>query len=232
MTTKTLVDRALKDAQEEEVLAAKAIEVVKVVPLDYDLGHLMATDNNPIDTKLFKQDVNTFLHNLARDDAQLIINEVFNLPSEMENGFRIAKLPKPKTVLPRAQRVPLPRQPTKWQRFAAKKGIQSSRNTREKTVFDETAQEWKPRYGYKSKANQDSAAGDWMMELKDGQDANENVWKAKREAKKEKVAKNEVQRLKNIARAASVSTSGAGKVGVTTNSNKKKSSFKKGKGKK
>lgn len=205
------MDKALEDAQGKEALAAKAIEVVKVVPLDIDLGHLMATDNNPIDTKSYTKDVNSLLHNLAREDAQIMINELFKLPTRTENGFTIAELPKPKTILPRAQKIPQPRMPTKWQRFAAKKGIQSSRNIREKKVFDEAANEWRPRYGYKSKTNQDAAAGDWMVELNDGQDANENVWKAKREAKKEKVAKNEVQRLKNIARAASVSTSGAGK---------------------
>lgn len=211
MASKNIVNKALKDAQEKEALAAKAIEVVKVVPLDFDLGHLMATDNNPIENKLYNNDVNSFLLNLAREDTQLMINELFSLPTRMENDFTIAELPKPKTILPRAQKIPQPRMPTKWQRFAAKKGIQSSRNTREKKVFDEAANEWRPRYGYKSKDNQGAAAGDWMVELNDGQNADENVWKAKREAKKEKVAKNEVQRLKNIARAASVSTSGAGK---------------------
>ena len=205
------MDQTLKDVDQKASLGAKAIEVNKVVPLDYDLGHLMVTDNNPIDTKMYKKDVNLFLHNLARDDVQLMINQLWSLPSRLEDGYRICELPKPVTILPRAQKIPQPKLPTKWQRFAAKKGIESSRKSREKKVFDETAQEWRPRYGYKSKDNQDAAAGDWMVELKDGQDASENVWKARREAKKEKVAKNEVQRLKNIARAASIATSGAGK---------------------
>lgn len=157
MSSNTLVEQTLKEVQEKEALAVKAIQVIKNVPLDFDLGHLMATDNNPIETNLYKKDVNKYLASLARDDAQLMINEIFNLPNKMEGGFRIAELPKPKSILPRAQRIPQPRMPTKWQRFAAKKGIQSSRNTREKKVFDETANEWRPRYGYKSKSNQDAA---------------------------------------------------------------------------
>lgn len=208
------MDQTLKDVDEKASLGAKAIEVNKVVPLDYDLGHLMVTDKNPIDTKVYKKDVNSFLHNLARDDTQLMINQLWNLPSRMEEGFRISELPKPVMVLPRARKIPQPKEATKWQRFAARKGIESSRR-REKKVFDETSHEWRPRYGYKSKENQEAASGDWMVELKDGQDAGENVWKAKREAKKEKVAKNEIQRLKNIARAASAATSRAGNKAVT-----------------
>ena len=60
---------------------------------------------------------------------------------------RIAQLPKPTTPLPRAKPVPQPRQPTKWEAFAQRKGIVKRKRGRE--VFDEDAGEYRRRHGYK-----------------------------------------------------------------------------------
>lgn len=59
---------------------------------------------------------------------------------------RVAQLPAPSTPLPRAKPLPVPRPPTKWETFAAQKGIVKKK--RSKLTFDEGEQTWKRRYGY------------------------------------------------------------------------------------
>ncbi len=48
----------------------------------------------------------------------------------------------------------MPRPPTKWEKFAAQKGIVKKK--RSKLTFDEGEQAWKRRYGYQ-KANDQAA---------------------------------------------------------------------------
>lgn len=43
--------------------------------------------------------------------------------------------------------MPKPRPPTKWEQFAQMKGI--TKKKRSKLEFDETAGEWRRRFGYK-----------------------------------------------------------------------------------
>ena len=59
----------------------------------------------------------------------------------------MANLPKPTTVLPREKPIPKPKPLTKWQKFAQKKGIVKKK--RSKLVYDEDADEWRRRHGYK-----------------------------------------------------------------------------------
>jgi regulator of ribosome biosynthesis len=56
-------------------------------------------------------------------------------------------LPAPTTTLPREKPLPKPKEETRWEKFAKEKGI--VKRKRERMVFDETAQEWKPRFGFK-----------------------------------------------------------------------------------
>ncbi len=60
---------------------------------------------------------------------------------------RIAQLPEPTTQLPRAKPLPKPREPTKWEVFAQRKGI--TKRKRGKEVWDEEAGDYKRRFGYK-----------------------------------------------------------------------------------
>lgn len=103
------------------------------------------------------------------------------------------------TVLPRAKPLPKARPPTKWEVFAKEKGI--TKRKKEKLVYDDITDTWKPRYGYnRIGAEKD----DWLIEMKDNEDPNVDKFEQKKEEKKERVAKNELQRLKNIARATKV----------------------------
>ncbi|KHJ75285.1 ribosome biogenesis regulatory protein, partial [Oesophagostomum dentatum] len=64
-------------------------------------------------------------------------------------------------------------------------------------VFDEATKEWKPTYGYR-RGNDDTK--DWLIEIPDNADPNKDYFAERVEKKKERVAKNETQRLKNLAR--------------------------------
>lgn len=48
---------------------------------------------------------------------------------------RIAQLPPPSTPLPRAKPLPKPREPTKWEAFAQRKGIVKRKRGKEVTAF-------------------------------------------------------------------------------------------------
>jgi len=85
---------------------------------------------------------------------------------------------------------------TKWEEYAKGKGILNKKKSR--MVWDEASQEYKPRWGYK-RANDETKQ--WCIEVPDNADPMEDQFAKRKEAKKERVAKNELQRLRNIARA-------------------------------
>ena len=77
---------------------------------------------------------------------QVLLTALYALPSESTPLGRMAQLPAPTTVLPRAKPLPKPRAPTKWEVFAQRKGIQKRKRSKE--VWDEGAGELKRRHGY------------------------------------------------------------------------------------
>ncbi|KAI9431900.1 ribosome biogenesis regulatory protein-domain-containing protein [Lactarius indigo] len=87
--------------------------------------------------------------------------------------------------------------PTKWQRFARAKGISSQR--RDKKIWDDERQAWVSRWGWKGK-NRDGET-QWLHEVLANADADYDPPKEARVARKERMAKNERQRLQNVARA-------------------------------
>ncbi|XP_029385172.1 ribosome biogenesis regulatory protein homolog [Echeneis naucrates] len=200
------VEELLAKAEQEEAEKLRNITVHKDLDLDFDVGNLLASDKNRIDTRSFKeQNKEDFLRSLARDNTQLLINEIWKLPSERVEEAIVVKLPQPTTPLPREKPPPKPRPPTKWEQFAKLKGIQKKKKTN--LVWDETAKEWRRRWGYK-RANDDTK--DWLIEVPETADPNEDQFAKRLKAKKERVAKNEFNRLKNIARAQKVKVPGLG----------------------
>lgn len=191
----SIVEELLNQAQVKEEQGLKSIQVKKNVPLELDLGHLLASDPNSVDLKSFRSNPDTFIKDLTRDNVQLVIKEIWGLETQKVDKSIVAKLPAAKTMLPRCKRVPRAKSATKWEMFAKKKGIQKKK--REKNIWDEASQEWKPRYGFHSYDNQKN---DWMLEVKPGTDPNQDVFEKEKEEKKERIAKNEYQRLKNVAR--------------------------------
>jgi len=160
-----------------------------------DLGNLLLIDQDAVDFGS-NLDLEINLRNLTRDNTQLLINKIWELPISRVEDVIVAKLPKPTTVLPREKPLPKPKPATKWQKYAQMKGIHNKKRGRK--VWDEQSQSWKPRWGY------DRAKGstaDWLIEVPENTpDPNADFFEMRQQAKKERVAKNELQRLRNVAR--------------------------------
>ena len=71
---------------------------------------------------LFRDDREEFLHELARDNTQLLINSIWGLPTERVEEVVVAKFPPPTYILPREKPVPVPKPLTKWEKYAKDKG--------------------------------------------------------------------------------------------------------------
>lgn len=200
------VEELLAKAEQDEAEKLRSITVHKELELEFDVGNLLACDKNRIESRDFKeQKKEDFLRSLARDNTQLLINEIWKQPTERVEEAIVAKLPEPTTPLPREKPPPKPKPPTKWEQFAKLKGIQKKKKTN--LVWDETAKEWRRRWGYK-RANDDTK--DWLIEVPETADPNEDQFAKRVKAKKERVAKNELNRLRNIARAQKVKVPGVG----------------------
>lgn len=200
------VEELLAKAELDEAEKLKSITVHKELDLEFDVGNLLAYDKNRIEVRSFKtQKKDDFLRSLARDNTQLLVNEIWKLPTERVEEVIVAKLPVPATPLPREKPPPKPRPPTKWEQFAKLKGIQKKKKTN--LVWDENAKEWKRRWGYqRAKDN----TKEWLIEVPETADPNEDQFAKRVKAKKERVAKNEFNRLKNIARAQKIKVPGTG----------------------
>jgi len=193
--TKAIPASRIEDilAMDEKDSGHKTIEVFKEVDAVIDVGSLYVNDLQPVDVKKLRANTQTFLQSLARDNAQLLFNKVWQLPIEKVDNVIVCKLPPPTTVLPREKKIPKAKPPTKWEAFAASKGIGNKKRTR--MVYDEESESYKPRFGYK-RANDDTK--EWCLEVPDNADPYEDQFEKRVTAKKERVAKNELQRLHNI----------------------------------
>lgn len=133
------------------------INVQKNIPLDFDLGHLMATDiqqpfenETDIDIKNLLSSSSNTLVSYTRDNVQLFFNTLFSLPIQKthdEESMVFIQLSQSKLALPRMKPIPKAAPETPWQKFAKKKGITK---TKERMKFNEEFQEYMPKYGPKS----------------------------------------------------------------------------------
>lgn len=144
----------------------------------------------------FRSKPQKYLQNLTRDNTQILLNAIWELPTERVEETIVAKLPKPTTRLPRSKCIPKPRAPTKWEKFAKEKGIQKKKKAN--LSWDEQLQKWVPNYGYKRAAAEKEK--EWVIEVPQNVDPNTDMFSTKTTAKTERVAKNELQRLRNIAK--------------------------------
>ncbi|OAL53210.1 RRS1-domain-containing protein [Pyrenochaeta sp. DS3sAY3a] len=135
------------------------ITVDKPTPFTFDLGNLLANDSNPVPADANEE----VLTSTARDAAQALINQLLStceIKSTSEGVHLV--LPAPTTALPREKPIPAAKEPTKWERFAAKKGIKDKKRDG-KMVYDEATGDWVPKWGYKGK-NKDGE-NDWLVEV-------------------------------------------------------------------
>ena len=111
----------------------------------------------------YRADKEAHLAETAREGVQLFLGKLFSLPTQSSPDGPLALLPKPTTPLPRAKPLPKPKPPTKWEQFAAAKGI--SKTIKDRKVWDEERQEWVNRWGMHGK-NKDKEE-QWIHELPD-----------------------------------------------------------------
>ncbi|KAL4243876.1 Ribosome biogenesis regulatory protein [Abortiporus biennis] len=196
----------------------KAVTVEKEIPLDIDTGLLTVTDLNPIDEDSYKDNLEDYLISTARDGVQALIGSLFSLPTTASPDGPLAKLPPPVYQLPRAKPLPKPKPLTKWEKFAKAKGI--SKTKKDKKVWDEEKQDWVDRWGWKG-ANKDKET-QWLSEVPANADVDFDPRKAARDARKEKIAKNERQKLQNLAHAQKSSGSTPSNPGLQAQASRKR----------
>ncbi|KAF8313273.1 RRS1-domain-containing protein [Clavulina sp. PMI_390] len=172
-------------------------EVEREIPLEIDAGLLLVTDLNPIDPELYKVDTESYLHQNARDGVQSLLNTLFSLPVSSSEDGPLASLPKPTTLLPRAKPLPQPKPQTKWEQFAAAKGINKTK--KDKKMWDEERQEWVDRWGKGGKNREKEEQ--WIHEVPDDAPNDYNPATAAKAERKQRIAKNEAQQKANLARA-------------------------------
>ncbi|KWU43380.1 RRS1-domain-containing protein [Rhodotorula sp. JG-1b] len=177
----------------------KAITVNKEIPVEIDLGLLAVFDPNPIDLETYQADKERALLEHARDGIQLLVNDLWSQRTRIVDDDVIADLPPIQTGLPREKPLPKPAPMTKWQAFAAAKGI-APKPKKDRLVYDEDKQEYVPRWGYKGK-NKDKE-DQWIHEVPNNADPNFDPVAAARNERKARSLKNEGQRLQNLQRAA------------------------------
>lgn len=179
-----------------------ATTVNRDIEPDVDVGNLCATDLTPTDDALTDKtaaDLSECLRALARDTTQVLINSIWELPTERSTLGVTARLPRPVTSLPREKPLPENKPKSKWERFADEKGIKA-KGKRGRMIFDEASQAYLPRYGYKSKNNDDP----WCIEVPHNAPDNEDQYEKLHKAKVERVEKNTKNQLRNIGKKAAV----------------------------
>ncbi|KAL8638704.1 MAG: hypothetical protein Q9228_004165 [Teloschistes exilis] len=173
-----------------------SVTVTKPIPYTFDLGNLLITDSNPLPPNPSQ----AHLSNVARDCAQALINQLLTTcPITSSSEGVLMSLPPPTTPLPREKPVPAEKEKTKWEKFAAKKGIKD-RKKEGKLVFDEETGEWVPKWGYKGKNKE--GEGDWIVEVdeekeRQGKGEDGGVRSEGRRERKEKVRRNERRQRAN-----------------------------------
>ena len=183
---------------EEDINMDSSVLKTAASVVTVDVGSLMACDPRPIDAAMFKKNPDAYIKELCTMSTQLLVNQLFSLPVERVDDVIVAKLPKPTTIFPREKPLPKPKPPTKWEQYAKMKGIQKTKRSR--MVYDETSKEWRPTWGYNKTKDKDNTH-DWLIEIGKNQDPYEDHFAKRTAAKNERGAKNELQRLRNIARA-------------------------------
>ncbi|KAJ2598153.1 Rhodanese- sulfurtransferase [Coemansia sp. RSA 1722] len=174
----------------------KSIQVDRLIPVEFDLGILSCFDINMLDENKLRSNPttrNNYLKELSREGAQQLVNELFSLPTTVDEDSYYATLPKPTTVLPREKPVPKEKPMTRWEKFAKIKGIQKRKTSGK--VFDEATGEWRLKYGFKGVNNDDQKP--WLIEVPGNADPYEDQYKVRREEKKERIEKNKRRSQRN-----------------------------------
>ncbi|KAI5640864.1 hypothetical protein M9H77_00166 [Catharanthus roseus] len=153
---------------------------------EIDLGNLMAFDShhNFASPPSSREELVKATLEHGTKLVQAVADALFDLPSTEDLDGPIVQLPPPTTKLPRAKPLPKPKPPTRWELFAQKKGLHLKR-----------------RHGY-DRVNDDKDVP--IIEAKMDEDPGEDPFAKRQKEKKNRVEKQEKNRLKNLKQAAKV----------------------------
>jgi len=165
--------------------------------LNYDLYNLAAQNAHTLRSEDNTDKLEKMLVDNTQRAVQLLMKKLFELPTEIIEIGPVAILPNPFTAIPREKRIPDPKPETKWEKFAKDKGIKNKK--RDRMVYDEVDQQYKPRYGYKRANN--GIEDIPIVEIKPGDDPYKDPWTEEKQSKRQKIEKNQKQQVKNILRA-------------------------------
>ncbi|KAI5961180.1 RRS1 [Candida pseudojiufengensis] len=198
----------------------KPVTVEKLIENTYDLGNLATFDPNPLSneklTSKNESEKEQYISSITRDNVQLLINQILSLPVKtttdnqgsstgQTSSMTLIQLPEPTTPLPREKGIPKDKPKTKWEEFAARKGIKA-KTKNEKLEYDEEKGEWVNKWGYKG--NNKKLDDQWLVEVND----EDNSKKRKRNEgdelidprtlarseRKKLIKKNELQHKRNL----------------------------------
>ncbi|KAI9664906.1 MAG: Rhodanese- sulfurtransferase [Bathelium mastoideum] len=201
----------------ESTASQNELYTSKPTPYTFDLGNLAVFDPNPLPPNPTTHDLDT----TARAAAQSLIASLLTTcpirraATSNTNTSVLIQLPAPSTPLPREKRLPAAKPQTKWQAFAAKKGIAPGGKARGKEggggglVYDEERKEWVPKWGYRGKNKE--AEEQWLVEVdakkeaaqgqKEGEAEAGGPRREGRAARKERVKRNERKMRANARKA-------------------------------
>lgn len=128
----------------------KPVTVDKEIPVQYDTGLLAVYDPQPLDSNKISNSASRedYLKSITRDNVQLLLNQILSLPIQKKDNITLVQLSDPVFKLPREKSIPKPKELTRWEKFAAKKGIQK-KGKEGKLVYDEETKQWVNKWGYK-----------------------------------------------------------------------------------
>lgn len=88
--------------------ASAAMHSTTSLPPDIDCGNLLVSQVGILDAKHMADDPDAYMMSITRDNVQLLVNTLSQLPSEVVDDVVVAKLPEGKTEIPRAKPVSYP----------------------------------------------------------------------------------------------------------------------------
>ena len=187
---------------EEEVASIrypKEMLIDQKYRLESDLGHLTGYMYEPLNERHQREEgMEVYLQRLSREAVQLLMNEIFALPTERTGeGEILVKLPKCNMQLPRYYPIKKEKPLTKWEKYAKEKGIQKKSKSLRGKEWDIHHEEWRAKYGYK-RANDEMEQ--WVIETPGGKSGDKDPWTKLKEEKKQRKIKNKKQKEMNLRR--------------------------------
>jgi len=163
----------------------KEDEVTDLSNLELDLGYLAGYNTNPLSSDRMKtnKEKEEYLKELATAGMDAVLRNLCET-AKSQGSISTVALPKPTTRLPRQKPIPMKKDETKWEKFAKEKGITNKK--RERMIWDDETQTWKPRWGYK-RINDEQK--EWVVEVKSTEDPMVDQFQKKRASKKMRVLK-------------------------------------------